>query len=62
MQILSKKYGSRAEGMTQMMTRTGIPEDIKFVWEGAKAGDTKRAHRLLQYAEKQGKQNEVLIY
>jgi len=56
----AKKFGAdRFDGMAKNMANVGNEVGIKFKTD-AIVGNTIRSHRLVEYAERQGKQNEVV--
>lgn len=47
---LEQRFGPRASGMLQQVSRAAAGEGITMNWESALAGNTRNAHRLLQLA------------
>jgi len=59
MEHYKKKFGANAVPIITRMKATGEKEGIKFSYGGMIA-NTLNAHRLIDYADKFGKQNEVV--
>jgi len=57
-QYYQKKFGQRAQSLMANMKQVGEKEGIKFSY-GGKIANTLNSHRLLHYAEKFGKQDNV---
>jgi len=59
MQRYQKKFGSRVPVIIQRMIETGKKEGINFSY-GGKIASTLNSHRLIEYADKYGKQDAVV--
>mmetsp|Transcript_48588 Transcript_48588/g.112601 ORF Transcript_48588/g.112601 Transcript_48588/m.112601 type:complete len:183 (+) Transcript_48588:83-631(+) len=60
MQMYKEKFGpAKAESIIPMMVATGKKEGINFSY-GGNVGNTYDSHRLINFAAKQGKQDEIV--
>src|SRR5690606_21072493 len=53
-QYLERRYGARASGMLSAVSRTAAGEGITMDWDRALSVNTRTAHRLLQWALREG--------
>lgn len=53
-QYLERRYGTRASAMLSAVSRTAADEGIAMDWDRALAVNTRTAHRLLQWALREG--------
>jgi predicted DsbA family dithiol-disulfide isomerase len=51
---LERRFGKRAEGMLDAVTRSAATEGITIHWDRALSSNTRTAHRLLQWALRVG--------
>jgi len=59
MQRYKKKFGSNVEPIISRMKSVGEEEGIRFSY-GGQIANTRNSHRLIEYADKLGKQDEVV--
>merc|ERR1719310_424135 len=60
LQMYKKKFGeARVNQMLPMMMQVGREENINFSY-GGNTGNTFDSHRLISFADKQGKQDELV--
>ena len=59
-EYLEGRYGPRIKTAQQHLTKVGEELGIKFVHEGKKVSDTIDSHRLIEFAAKRGKQDEMV--
>jgi len=59
LQRYRSKFGPRVDGIIENMKSVGRDVGIKFSWDGL-IGSTVDSHRLIEYADRQGKQDALV--